>query len=614
MERRLTAFVIPLLILVVGYSVLFGPEPEDEAAVVAPERVATSPAPLIAAAPPGGATAQSTESTTIEKTFGAIGEPGSYWIEFDRAGASVRSIRLLDEPASPEDYKLDNPSIDNAYKLVRPMPAGGGGVLTSLTLTEDTAGARRFGEGLDSTLWEAEEAADRVTFRLRDEQTGLTLVKTFRHEVGRRELWIELAIVADANRGDNQGNLAPGADARLWLHGPSLVNPASTFVLGNPAKAIGKMTEQDEVGVLVPGDTPKPAPERFVWSSGTSYIDFAGTTNRFFGAFLTPDGETAVGALHGVYMEQQPNVAEADLKPYSVPVANYRLRLRVPDAGQTTEASFRLYLGPKSAAVFDEDPAYLRYQPVMDSDLSPIGCFCDIPGAKFMSKTLLSFLRGLHSIVGSWGVAIILMTLFIRGAIVPLNFRMQKSMRAYGAKMMRLKPELDSIKTKYEKDPKKMQQEMLAFQRKHKLLPPFGGCLPLLITIPVFIGLFTALRVAYELRCQPFIGWINDLSQPDRLFLFDFWPGELNVLPILMVALWLVLQMGTPLPTDPQQRQMMKIMRFMPLLFGVMLYKYASGLMVYMVTSSLFGIIEQRVTRRILGPPPAMAGAAMPTF
>ena len=78
--------------------------------------------------------------------------------------------------------------------------------------------------------------------------------------------------------------------------------------------------------------------------------------------------------------------------------------------------------------------------------------------------------------------------------------------------------------------------------------------------------------------------------------------------------LWLVLQSGTPLPKDPQQRQVMKIMRFMPLMFGVLLYNYAAGLMVYMVTSSLFGIVEQRVTKKILGPPPTDGVAPMPTF
>ena len=151
---------------------------------------------------------------------------------------------------------------------------------------------------------------------------------------------------------------------------------------------------------------------------------------------------------------------------------------------------------------------------------------------------------------------------------------------------------------------------MIAFQRENKIFPPLGGCLPMFLTIPVFIGLFTALRVSYELRQQPFVGWIDDLSRPDQLFElgWSFLP-YFNILPVVMVGMWLLLQAGTPLPTDPQQRQMMKIMRFMPLIFGVTLYNYASGLMVYMITSSVFGIIEQRITRRVLGPMDANAAA-----
>jgi len=140
-------------------------------------------------------------------------------------------------------------------------------------------------------------------------------------------------------------------------------------------------------------------------------------------------------------------------------------------------------------------------------------------------------------------------------------------------------------------------------RRGQKSPPPIGGCLPMFVTIPVFIGLFTALRISYDLRQQPFMFYIDDLSQPDALFTLGFeWMPYFNLLPLLMVGLWWWLQSNTPLPTDPQQRQMMKIMRFMPLMFGVMLYSYASGLMVYMITSSLFALVEQRVTRKLLGP------------
>src|SRR5690606_31395776 len=134
-----------------------------------------------------------------------------------------------------------------------------------------------------------------------------------------------------------------------------------------------------------------------------------------------------------------------------------------------------------------------------------------------------------------------------------------------------------------------------------------------LVTMPIWFGLFTSLRVMYELRHAGFISPIDDLSQPDRLIELGWsWLPHLNVLPLLMVALWLYLQMGTPLPKDPQQRPMMLMMRFMPIMMGIFLYNYASGLMIYMCTSSLWGIVEQKVTKRILGPVSSEASGMTP--
>jgi YidC/Oxa1 family membrane protein insertase len=138
------------------------------------------------------------------------------------------------------------------------------------------------------------------------------------------------------------------------------------------------------------------------------------------------------------------------------------------------------------------------------------------------------------------------------------------------------------------------------------------------ITLPVFIGLFTALRIAYELRHEDFLWFIHDLSEPDRLIPLPPFSVPLlgvvsgiNVLPFVMVGLWLFLQRGMPLATDPQQRQMQKMMKWMPILMGVTFFNYASALMVYMISSSLFGIVEQKITKARLG---SLAPGAMPTI
>ena len=220
-----------------------------------------------------------------------------------------------------------------------------------------------------------------------------------------------------------------------------------------------------------------------------------------------------------------------------------------------------------------------------------------------MAYFLLWVLGLLQSVVGNWGVAIVFLTILVRGALVPLNFRMQKSMRAYGAKMAKLKPKLDELQKKYANDKKQLQQQMVAFQREHKMFPPLGGCLPMFVTIPVFIGLFSALRTSYDVRHQPFVAWINDLSAPDALFEvgLGFMP-TFNLLPLIYMAIWWYQASRTPLPSDAQQRQVAQIMRWMPVVFGVLLYNYASALMVYWITAGIFALVEQKVTRKILGP------------
>jgi YidC/Oxa1 family membrane protein insertase len=254
-----------------------------------------------------------------------------------------------------------------------------------------------------------------------------------------------------------------------------------------------------------------------------------------------------------------------------------------------------------------------RFAPILNVDLTTPCCLVEVPGGRFMAKLLLKLLGWFHDVIGNWGFAIIMLTILVRGLLAPVNYHMQKSMRAYGARMAVLKPKLEALKAKYGDDQKAYQQAMVAFQREHKMIPPIGGCLPLFATMPIYIGLFTALRTAYDLRQQPFLLWIQDLSRPDRLFELSFWPHAFNLLPLLWISMFIWLQLRMPLPTDPQARQMQKMMRYMPILFGLMLYGYASALLVYMVTSMLWSMLESAITKRLLGPIDPNVAAMAPT-
>jgi YidC/Oxa1 family membrane protein insertase len=264
--------------------------------------------------------------------------------------------------------------------------------------------------------------------------------------------------------------------------------------------------------------------------------------------------------------------------------------------------------------VFDTLPDPERFAPILDVDLTPPCCpGVTVPGGRPMAKLLLQLLGWFHDVIGNWGFAIVMLTILVRGLLAPLNFRMQKSMRAYSARMAVLKPKLDALKEKYGDDQKAYQQAMIQLQREHKMIPPLGGCLPIFLTMPVYIGLFTALRTAYDLRQQPFMFWIDDLSRADALLHFSFWPYNFNLLPLIWIALLVYMQLKTPMPTDPQQRQTMMIMRYMPIVFGIMLYGYASALMVYMVTSMIWSVVESTIIRRILGPMDPNVAAMAPT-
>ncbi len=549
-----------------------------------------------------GAHAQNaaTPSTEVSKVFGESSDHG-FRVLFSRYGATVKHINLTDHLAevANEDGSRDEYLLSDILWVNPALPSAS--YWSWMYLEEWYPDQRVLDADLRTALWEvAEDTTDRIRFEL-DCGAGLTLEKVFSYEGSRRDLGVEFALRASGE------HPKAGSEVLLRLTGLAVRSPRSEYTIGiNFAKCVGEVigTEDGDVfqAAVADGNPLEAAPPVVGLASGGARIKFAGSTNRFFSALLYPDGDAASEGLWTAQMRPYPTLEQADTPAYSLPVCEFGLRMRVPQAGSESRLKFRYYLGPKSERVYADRDEYERFVPIIFHDLEP-PC-CSIPGTQSIARFLLWALGSLYDFVGNWGIAIMILTIFVRGALVPVNFRMQKSMRAYGAKAAKFKPKLEAIQKQYANDKVQLRQAMMEFQREHKLFPPIGGCLPMFITIPIFIGLFTALRTSYDLRQEPFFGWLDDLSQPDQLFYLGF--GDVvpyfNLLPLLMVGLWWWLQSGTPLPTDPQQRQMMKIMRFMPLMFGVMLYNYASGLMVYMITSSLFALVEQRIVKRVLGP------------
>lgn len=242
-------------------------------------------------------------------------------------------------------------------------------------------------------------------------------------------------------------------------------------------------------------------------------------------------------------------------------------------AGQSAEVSDILFVGPQD-------------QNVLENVAPGLDLVVDYGWLTAIAKPLFWLLTFLHGIVGNWGWAIVLLTILVKLAFFPLQAASYKSM----AKMRKVQPKLTAIRERYGDDRMKMNQAMMELYKTEKI-NPLGGCLPIVVQIPVFIALYWVLLASVEIRNAPWIGWIRDLSSPDPWY----------ILPILMAATMFIQTKLNPTPADPVQA---KMMMWMPVIFSVMFFFFPAGLVLYWVVSNAFSIAQQWViTRKIEGKP-----------
>jgi len=200
----------------------------------------------------------------------------------------------------------------------------------------------------------------------------------------------------------------------------------------------------------------------------------------------------------------------------------------------------------------------------------------------FIAQPLLHLLEALYRLTGNYGIAIILLTAGVKVVTLPL---MQTSFRSMKA-MQALQPEMQRLRERYKDDAGELQKQMMELYRKNKV-NPFAGCLPMVLQIPIFVGLYNALKNAIELRHAPFFAWITDLSAPDRLMVGGV---GVPVLTLLMGLSMLMQQRMTPQQGDPAQQRMMMIM---PLVFTFMFINFPSGLVLYWLVNNVLTIAQQ---------------------
>lgn len=242
--------------------------------------------------------------------------------------------------------------------------------------------------------------------------------------------------------------------------------------------------------------------------------------------------------------------------------------------GVRAEAVFDLYVGPKEPALLAELGVGLEY--ALD-----YGMFA------FIARPLMSALRFFHAIVGNWGVAIILLTILIKAVFYPLTHVSMKNMK----NMQKLQPKMTQLKEIYKDNKTKLNEQVMALYKEHKV-NPMMGCLPMLIQIPVFFGLYNALLVSIELRGAPFFWWVTDMSRPDPF----------HVYTILMGASMFLQQKMTPTTGDPSQAKMMMLM---PIVFTGMFiyYPVPVGLVIYWFVNNVLSIVQQYFVNRSVKAP-----------
>lgn len=493
-------------------------------------------------AAPAAAASIPVVQATAEKNI--IVESSLYRVELSNHGAVVRSWKLknyFDDQKTPQPLDLVNP--DAAQELGWPL---------SLMLSDP-----QLETWANTALYEVTPGSEslnapaEITFHWSDGHLDVTKKLKFAQDY---QVSIEVSASLDGR---------PLSPAVAWRggFGDKAVYQASQLVtvfyrLGDNLNLL----QYKKLGVS--GNQIQPFEQ-----SGP--LQFTGIMDQFFAAAFIPDGSD----LALWHWTQWHHYTGSDNQPAADPAAE--IAVGATSAGPLKA---RVYVGPKDLALLT------KVQPSLEG-------LINFGWTGVIAKPLLFALQWLHHYIPNWGWAIVVLTLVINTAVFPLKMKSWRSMQ----EMQKIAPEMKQIQEKYKKysmtDPRKkgMQEEMLALQQRHGISPfaSLGGCLPMLLQMPIWWALWRVLTGAIELRHAAWFFWIRDLSVKDPYY----------ILPIAMAITMYISMAMTPQSAaiDPAQQ---KMMRLMPLTFVVIFFRYASGLNLYMFTSNLVGVAQQYYLNR----------------
>ena len=311
------------------------------------------------------------------------------------------------------------------------------------------------------------------------------------------------------------------------------------------------------------------APQKFGSTGG-----WLGFTDKYWLTALVPD---QAAAFDGEFRAGANQAYQAD----------YSVQPKVVAPGQSVTQSSRFFAGAKEVRLLQ------RYQ---NEGIEKLDKSIDWGWFEIIVRPIFAYLDWLFRMVGNFGVAIILLTLTIRGAMFPIAQRQFASM----AKMRAIQPKMKALQERYKDDKARQQQEVMALYKAEKV-NPLAGCLPTLLQVPIFYALYKALLLTIEMRHQPFVGWIRDLSAPDPLTplnlfgILPFTPPHMiaiGVVPIILgISMYFQFKLN-PTPMDDAQKQ---VFALMPWVLMFVMAPFAVGLQVYWITSNCLTILQQRL-------------------
>jgi YidC/Oxa1 family membrane protein insertase len=535
MENKRTVLAIALIILVwSGYSLLFPPQPPPPPAV-APQVAAEPAAERSAETFSGesrvvGAVAenmQPAETPKIEKKIRV--ESDLYLYELTTDGARLRRavLKKYKEENKPDAAPVNIVTTDG-NQLATFRTSGNEG----LSLPADTFYALQ-GERTDFRL--SDQGVEVIRF-VANSATGLEVHKSYTFHADSYQVDLSVKLInrsSQPSRGSFDLSLI-----NYWDES----REGDTYNFVGPTTLVGeKMMEDDPEDLQT---TSKTYSKDFIWS---------GFLTKYFATLVSPQANAtkkiSVEAGDG-YVENRFSSAYLTLEP-----------------GESISFDYVAYLGPK-----DYD--------LLKATGHQFDAAIDLGFFSIIAQPLMIALKFFHGYLGNWGFAIILLTVCIKALFWPLTQKSYSSMKA----MQKLQPKMAKLREKYANDKQRLNTEMMTLYKENRV-NPFGGCLPILIQIPVFFALYQVLLRSIELRHAPFMWWITDLSAKDPYY----------VTPLIMGVTMFLQQKMTPTTMDPMQA---RLMMMMPVVFTFLFLNFPSGLVIYWLVNNVLTIAQQYLINR----------------